>query len=101
MDTSCTFSAPRIYRIIQHPKNNPSPLYLDFFDRGMATNHHFTKSSDPDIKLAAYVYKGGGPVPGNQVCNILLVSELDYQMATHSLCGENGTAPGSHGGASL
>ena len=67
----------------------------------MATYNQFTDSPDPKDNSAAYVYTMGESVLGNQVCNIHLVSKLDYQKETQSSRGANGAAQGSHGGALL
>ena len=74
---------------------------MNFYDRDMATYNQFTESPGPKDNIAAYVYKGRESVSGNKVCNVHLVSKLDFQEATQSSRGANGAAQGPHGGALL
>ena len=63
-------------------------------------SHHFTTSSDPEINRAAKVYKGG-PVSVNQVCNRLLLSELDYRKGDPIIVWRKWFRPGPQGGGGL
>ena len=74
---------------------------MNFYDREMATYNQFTKSPGPNINSAAYVYKRGESVSGNQVRIAILVAELDYRKATQSSRGKNGPAPLPQGGSLL